>query len=347
MKKKQVINLIKYFSEKNEIGFRTEAYEIAKSFDKNGDYQLAEYIMALLSDANTFVPQINEENFESLRKVSLLSPEALPLPDSISKNIIGIVNAVRRNIGVNKFLFEGAPGTGKTETTKQIARLLDRELYIVDFESIVDSKLGQTSKNIASLFKEINSFSKPDKVVVLFDEIDAIALNRLDSNDLREMGRATSSILKGLDSLNDEIVLIATTNLFDVFDKALIRRFDAVINFNNYSQEDLLEISEVLISDILRDFKQSGKNSKLLRKVISLMNPIRYPGELKNILKSSVAFSSLTDKYDYFRRIFSNAYKSIDEVSIDELKTLGFTVREIEILKGISKSQVSRELKGE
>ena len=347
MKKKQVINLIKYFSEKNEIGFRTEAYEIAKSFDKNGDYQLAEYIMALLSDANTFVPQINEENFESLRKVSLLSPEALPLPDSISKNIIGIVNAVRRNIGVNKFLFEGAPGTGKTETTKQIARLLDRELYIVDFESIVDSKLGQTSKNIASLFKEINSFSKPDKVVVLFDEIDAIALNRLDSNDLREMGRATSSILKGLDSLNDEIVLIATTNLFDVFDKALIRRFDAVINFNNYSQEDLLEISEVLISDILRDFKQSGKNSKLLRKIISLMNPIPYPGELKNILKSSVAFSSLTDKYDYFRRIFSNAYKSIDEVSIDELKTLGFTVREIEILKGISKSQVSRELKGE
>ena len=347
MKKKQVINLIKYFSEKNEIGFRTEAYEIAKSFDKNGDYQLAEYIMALLSDANTFVPQINEENFESLRKVSLLSPEALPLPDSISKNIIGIVNAVRRNIGVNKFLFEGAPGTGKTETTKQIARLLDRDLYIVDFESIVDSKLGQTSKNIALLFKEINSFSKPDKVVVLFDEIDAIALNRLDSNDLREMGRATSSILKGLDSLNDEIVLIATTNLFDVFDKALIRRFDAVINFNNYSQEDLLEISEVLISDILRDFKQSGKNSKLLRKVISLMNPIPYPGELKNILKSSVAFSSLTDKYDYFRRIFSNAYKSIDEVSIDELKTLGFTVREIEILKGISKSQVSRELKGE
>ncbi len=347
MKKKQVINLIKYFSEKNEIGFRTEAYEIAKSFDKNGDYQLAEYIMALLSDANTFVPQINEENFESLRKVSLLSPEALPLPNSISKNIIGIVNAVRRNIGVNKFLFEGAPGTGKTETTKQISRLLDRELYIVDFESIVDSKLGQTSKNIASLFKEINSFSKPDKVVVLFDEIDAIALNRLDSNDLREMGRATSSILKGLDSLNDEIVLIATTNLFDVFDKALIRRFDAVINFNNYSQEDLLEISEVLISDILRDFKQSGKNSKLLRKVISLMNPIPYPGELKNILKSSVAFSSLTDKYDYFRRIFSNAYKSIDEVSIDELKTLGFTVREIEILKGISKSQVSRELKGE
>ena len=51
---------------------------------------------------------------------------------------------------------------------------MERELYIVDFETIVDSKLGQTSKNIASLFKEINSFSKPNRVVILFDEIDAI-----------------------------------------------------------------------------------------------------------------------------------------------------------------------------
>ena len=64
MKKKQVINLIRYFTEKNESGFRTEAYEIAKSFDKSGDYQLAEYIMALLSDANTFVPQMNKEDIE-------------------------------------------------------------------------------------------------------------------------------------------------------------------------------------------------------------------------------------------------------------------------------------------
>ena len=117
-------------------------------------------------------------------------------------------------------------------------------------------------------------------------------------------------------------------------------------NFNNYNQDNLLDISNILMSDILKDFKQSGKNSKLLRKIISLMKPIPYPGELKNILKSAVAFSSLTDKYDYLRRIFTNAYKSIDEVSIEELKELGFTVREIEILKGISKSQVSRELKG-
>ena len=43
MKKKSVINLIKYHAENNDAGFRSEAYEIARYFDQVGDYQLAEY----------------------------------------------------------------------------------------------------------------------------------------------------------------------------------------------------------------------------------------------------------------------------------------------------------------
>ena len=58
MKKKSILSLIRYHAEKNETGFRNEAYDIAKEFDQMGDYQLAEYIMSLLSDANTFVPQV-------------------------------------------------------------------------------------------------------------------------------------------------------------------------------------------------------------------------------------------------------------------------------------------------
>ena len=42
MKKKNILNLIKYHAEKNEDAFRNEAYEIAKYFDKSNDYQLSE-----------------------------------------------------------------------------------------------------------------------------------------------------------------------------------------------------------------------------------------------------------------------------------------------------------------
>ena len=48
MKKKSVISLIKYYTEKNDVGFRSEAYEIAKDFDASGDYQLAEYYYQML-----------------------------------------------------------------------------------------------------------------------------------------------------------------------------------------------------------------------------------------------------------------------------------------------------------
>ena len=135
------------------------------------------------------------------------------MPEVIINDITGIVNAVNYNVDMNKFLLQGVPGTGKTEAVKQIARLLERELYMVDFSSLIDSKLGQTQKNISTMFYEINNLRHPDKVVVLFDEIDVLVLDRTNSNDLREMGRATSTFLKGLDQLNNQVVLIATTNL--------------------------------------------------------------------------------------------------------------------------------------
>ena len=177
---------------------------------------------------------------------------------------MGLVHAVGYNIGINKYLFSGAPGTGKTETAKQVARLLDRDLFLVHFESIIDSRLGMTAKNIADLFEEINHFAAPSKAIILFDELDALAMRRSDHNDIREMGRATSALLKGFDILNPDIVIIATTNLEDSFDKALLRRFDSIISFNRYTQEDLLDISELLLDQYLKIFiSRYMKNSRI------------------------------------------------------------------------------------
>lgn len=342
MKKINVINLIKFYATRNDIGFRSEAQEIAKDFDKNGDSQLAEYIMALLTDNNVFVPQINEHELTFLHKVRTTA-DPLPLPESIENDVLGIVNAIRHNAGINKFIFIGSPGTGKTETAKQISRILDRELYMVDFSTIIDSKLGQTQKNIDSLFEEINNCKGLNKIIILFDEIDALVLDRIGSNDLREMGRATSTFLKGLDTLNDNAIIVATTNLYEHFDKAILRRFDAKVDFDRYTINDLQDVAEDIFVFYYKKFKYIGKNIRLLRKIISIMKPVLSPGELKNAIKTSIAFSSSSDEFDYLRRLYESLYgKKID---IKVLQEHGFTVREIEILTGISKSKVARELK--
>jgi SpoVK/Ycf46/Vps4 family AAA+-type ATPase len=344
IRKKNILNLIKYHAEKNESGFKNEAYDIARYFDNSGDSELAQYIMALLSGTNTFVPQDNEYELSFFKKINVTNENTLPLPAQIKNDIIGIINSIGHKAGVNKFLFEGEPGTGKTETVKQIARILERELYSVDFDALIDSKLGQTSKNLASVFLELEKLPQPDRVIILFDEIDAIALDRVNSNDLREMGRVTSSMLKGLDSLSDSIVLIATTNLYRQFDKALVRRFDSVVNFNRYTRDELIEVAESILNHFLPKFKFAGRKIGLFKKVLLTMEHIPYPGDLRNMIKTSLAFSDPNDEYDYLRKLYESIDSKNDSSDLKVLQSKGFTVREIEILTGVSKSQVSREL---
>lgn len=350
MKKQNILNLIKYHVERNENAFRNEAVNIAKYFDANGDYQLAEYIMGLIAESNLYVPQASDFESEFLTQIDIRELQPLNLPTEISNDIKGVINAVNHNIGINKFLFEGLPGSGKTEAAKHIARLLDRTLYLVDFEHLIDSKLGQTNKNIANVFAEINRIPCSNKVVILFDEIDVIALDRVNRNDVREMGRVTSTILRELDRLTDlnkEIVIIATTNLYANFDKALIRRFDAVINFDRYSKEDLMEVAEHYFTSFVKNFKGISRDTRLFKKILKTASELPYPGELKNIIKTTLAFSDSKVEYDYLRRLYNSLIGNIEETNVEQLHEQGFTVREIEKLKGESKSSVSRKLSKE
>ena len=75
------------------------------------------------------------------------------------------------------------------------------------------------------------------------------------------------------------------------------------------------------------------------------MEKIPYPGELKNLIKTSIAFSTPDEEFDYLRRLYATITNN-KETDIKDLQQQGFTVREIEILSGISKSQVSRALQG-
>ena len=350
MKKQNVLNLIKYHVERNENAFRSESINIARYFDSIGDDQLAEYIMSLISESNLYTPQGSDFESEFLKQLDTRGMGPLNLPMEISDDIKGIINAVNHNIGINKFLFEGLPGSGKTEAAKHVARLLDRTLFYVDFDNLIDSKLGQTNKNITGVFNEINNIPNSNKVVILFDEIDVIALDRINSNDVREMGRVTSTILRELDRLTDlnkEIVIIATTNLYSNFDKALTRRFDAVINFNRYSKEDLIEVAEYYFSSFIKNFKGISKDTRLFKKILKATDNLPYPGELKNIIKTSLAFSDVNYEHDYLRRLYNNLIGNLEQTDINKLYIDGFTVREIEKLKGESKSNVSRKLNKE
>lgn len=359
MKKKNILNLIKYHVDENNPAFKQEAYEIADFFDKTGDSQLAEYIMSLLAGTNIYNPQsteienvqksntfFKEKDYEFITEISILKTE-LYLPESVSNELEGIINALSANRNINTFLLTGEPGTGKTEAVKHIARILNKRLFFIDFNRLIDSKLGQTSKNISSLFKYINISNDLKGKIFLFDEIDAISSNRLDQNEIKEMGRVTSTLLKEFDFLNDEALIFATTNLSQFMDSALLRRFDAIINFDKYTKADLIEISVLFLKKLIKQVPSQELNEKLFIKIISLINTMPTPANLKNIINRAILFSDNDNPNDYLIRLYS-AVCELDNSKFtkENLVENGFTVREIALLTGESKSNVHRKLKG-
>ena len=56
MKKRDVVALIRYHAEHNELGFKVAAYTVANCFEEMGDHELAHYVMSLVTDPNSFVP---------------------------------------------------------------------------------------------------------------------------------------------------------------------------------------------------------------------------------------------------------------------------------------------------
>lgn len=345
MKKQNLINLVKYHVEKKDDAFINEVATIARAFDAKGDNAVAQYLMELISTANFYVPQASYKNLNYLRKVNY-STNPLILPDVIEQDIIGITKAISNKVGLSKFLFYGKPGTGKTESAYQIARILERDILSVDFEQLIDSRLGETAKNVAKLFDEINHLQY-GKVIIVFDEIDSLVLDRINSNDLREMGRVTSVFIRELEELNENIVLIATTNLFEKFDKAVVRRFDATISFNRYSKEDLIEIADSMLTTSLKKASNLRKDIRLFNKILKNLKEIPYPGDLKQIIKTAVAFSDETNEYDYLRKIYLALNPTNEEMQLQKLSEEGYTVREIEILSRVPKSSVSRKLREE
>lgn len=118
-------------------------------------------------------------------------------------------------------LIAGPPGTGKSLLAGHIAAQLERPLYTVRLDSVISSLLGDTAKNIRSLF----DFVPARDGVLLLDEMDAIAKLRDDRQELGELKRVVNTVIQGLDSLDDRAIVVAATNHPQLLDTAIWRRF--------------------------------------------------------------------------------------------------------------------------
>lgn len=127
----------------------------------------------------------------------------------------------------NRLLFVGPPGCGKSVTAKALALYLDLPIYILRFDTLIGSYLGQTAQNLRAIF----DFIERTTCVVLIDEIDAISTARGAARDIGELDRIVISLMQQLELATPAGLLVCTSNLPDSIDRAVMRRFDSVIKF--------------------------------------------------------------------------------------------------------------------
>lgn len=123
---------------------------------------------------------------------------------------------------LNTTLLYGESGTGKTTFGQYVAYMLDLPFVYVNFSQLIDSYLGKTGKNIDTAFR----FVEDKACVFMLDEIDAIGCERRNDHGTQgEMLRVVISLMQSLDRLNNNVVVLAATNMLNMLDKALMRRF--------------------------------------------------------------------------------------------------------------------------
>lgn len=152
---------------------------------------------------------------------------------------------------INKMLLYGKTGCGKTMTAKAIAKKLNKKIIIVNLANIISSKLGETAKNIESLFKEV----KYESAVLFFDEFDSLGQIRdYDNKDNSEMKRVVNAILQLIDNFPKKSILIAATNQIQMIDEALVRRFELKLEFTLPSRKILDDYYDKLLQKYPPEF---------------------------------------------------------------------------------------------
>lgn len=216
----------------------------------------------------------------------------------------------------NKVLLYGPSGCGKTLASYVIAGELKKMMVVVNLGAIVSSKLGETSKNLAKIFRKAAS----EDCIIFIDEFDSLGKVRDYSQDHGEMKRVVNTILQLFDYLPKNCILIAATNQKDMVDSALLRRFDVNIKFDLPSEEQINDLIDLTLKN--GKIKFTSKNS--IKSIVKSAVGLSYYSIQKTLITSikRSLFNNISKKSIALPTINNNEWKDLIEIEKKILQVL-------------------------
>lgn len=182
---------------------------------------------------------------------------------------------------INSTLIYGESGTGKTTFGRYVAYKTGLPFCYLNFSNLVDSYMGNTSKNISKAF----SYAIANPCVFMLDEIDCISIRRSEVSSSGssggEMARITITLMQEFDKLPNDVIVIGATNRKDRIDEALLRRFSLKHEVKVLTDEEKILMVNKYLSDVNMNFSEGeiyelSKNNKnqsmLLNELIRMIS---------------------------------------------------------------------------
>lgn len=199
--------------------------------------------------------------FPARRLTTKLEWEDLVLPDYVLDQVLEIKTWLEYKRQINdgwrleqwlkpgyRCLFYGPPGTGKTLTASLLGKELRRSVFRVDLSMVVSKYIGETEKNLASIFDQAEHKSW----ILFFDEADSLFGKRTETHSAhdRYANQEVSYLLQRIESYNGLVIL--ASNFKGNVDAAFQRRFQSMVYFPLPDAQSRLELWSKVFSGPLR-----------------------------------------------------------------------------------------------
>ena len=280
----------------------------------------------VLSELNLAVKKDNRSNLTCHEDIT---PKKLYYCDNVTKQVEQLrsllekerMNRVQQRLKDKGMrtgftcLFYGGPGTGKTETVLQLARLTGRDIMLVDVPNIRSKWVGETEKNIKDVFDRYKRMAANNDLapILLFNEADAVLNKRAEgaTGSVDKMENAMQNIiLQEMEKMDG--IMIATTNLTGSLDSAFERRFLYKIEFEKPTPNERRHIWKAMLPEL------SDDESLDLAKAYDFSG-----GQIENIARKQLINSVLSEKDSLDLDAINEACKT-EKLGNAKMQRIGF-----------------------
>lgn len=304
----QIKALLGSYKDGDDGRFKSIAMQIAAHEANKGNEVLAKELRQLVDNFSERV----DNKIVALSPVSFIEPRgelaglfeaeyskiklnSLILSNNLSEKLNRIIEEQNRQQELREFgllprskiLMIGEPGTGKTMTASALAGQLGLPLFVIQLDGLITKYMGEASAKLRLIFDHI----KKIRGVYFFDEFDAIGGSRSLTNDVGEIRRILNTFLQFIEHSRSDSLILAATNHSDLLDKALFRRFDDVLRYDNPDQKLMIEA----FKKYLTSKHSKGIDFNALTKSIKKLSYAEITKVCDNAIKSNILNKTLID----------------------------------------------------